>query len=216
MAIAEELQIIIDAKVASAVRDLKKVDTQVGKTEKSAKSMSKAFIKQGLAMAGVGLSIGALVKGVKAMTDAYTIQEQAEASLQAAITATGKEAEISVTEMGSYASSLQELTLFGDEAILSGQALLQSLADLNQDGLKQVTPAVLDFATATGMNLQAAMSLVGKTLGSSTNALTRYGIEIDMTLSESEKLEAITAGLTDKFGGMAMAAADTASGGVTN
>ncbi len=98
---------------------------------------------------------------------------------------------------------------------LSGQALLQSLADLDQDGLQSVTPAVLDFATAMKVDVQTAMSLVGKTIGSSTNALTRYGIEIDTSGTKAEKLAQVTQALTDKFGGMAEAAADTATGSLT-
>ena len=139
-------------------------------------------------------------------------QAKAEASLTNAIRATGKEAQISVKELSAYASALQNVTTFGDEAQLSALALVQQLADLNQDGLKAVLPRLLDFSTAMGVDLQTAASLVGKTLGSTTNALSRYGIEIDATADPTTKLTQLTAALEDKFGGAAEAAAKAGLG----
>lgn len=206
---AEEVRIIVDAATDKAIKGLKN-------TDKQSNSLFNSFKK----LAGP-LAVGAVVAGfvkatkvAKELIDAYSVQEQAETALTAAIKATGREGEITLTSMKDYASSLQEVTLFGDEAILSGQALLQSLADLDQEGLQTVTPHVLDFATAMGVDVKSAMSLVGKTLGSSTNALARYGIEIDTSLSKSEKLAQLTEQLESKFGGMAEAAGDTATGDI--
>lgn len=58
MAIAEELQIIIDAKVTQAVRDLKKVQKGMGDNEKSALTLGKAF----RTLAGP-LALGAVIAG---------------------------------------------------------------------------------------------------------------------------------------------------------
>ena len=185
------------------------LDKSVDGSEKTVKSFSKIAIAS---YAAVGVAVVALSKKY---VKAFGVQEKAETALKAAIKATGKESKISVSRMKEYASSLQEVTLFGDEAILSGQALLQSLADLNEKGLKEITPNILDFAQATGMNLEAAMSLVGKTLGSSTNALARYGIEIDTSGTKSEKLAQLSEVLQSKFGGAAEAAGDMASGDLT-
>lgn len=172
----------------------------------------KSILKYAAGVTAAVAAVAGMVKISKELLDAYSVQETAENNLMAAIKATGKESIISMDAMKDYASSLQDVTLYGDEAILSGQSLLQSLADLDQDGLQEVTPHVLDFATAMGIDLKSAMSLVGKTLGSSTNALGRYGIEIDMSGSKSEKLAELTQALTDKFGGMAEAAGNTSTG----
>ena len=165
--------------------------------------------------AGITAAIAVVRKMVKVAKDleqAFFKQEKAEAKLASAIRATGKETSISITRMKLLASSLQEVTTFGDEATLSAMAMLQQLADLTQDGLEKVTPAVLDFAAAMDIDLQTAATLIGKTLGSSTNALTRYGVEVDMSGTKSEKLAAITQALNDKFGGTAVALGQTAFG----
>ena len=165
--------------------------------------------------AGIGAAILVAKKLVKVgadMVNAYAEQESAEARLAVAIRSTGREAEINQKALQDMASSLQQVTRFGDEATISAMAMLQQLGNLDEEGLKKVTPAMLDFAEAQGVSLQTAAQLIGKTLGSTTNALTRYGVMLDATAPASEKLAAITQGLNDKFGGTAEAVGATTQG----
>lgn len=148
------------------------------------------------------------------MVRAFGVQEQAQAKLEAAIKATGREAEISADSMFAYASSLQDVTTFGDEAIISATAMLQSFANLDEQGLQKVLPSLLDFSTALDLDLGTAATLIGKTLGSSTNALSRYGIELDTSADLTTKLAGLTTQLEEKFGGMAEKLAQTESGGL--
>ena len=141
-------------------------------------------------------------------------QLQAEAALANAIKATGRQAQINVDSLKAYASGLQEITTYGDEAQLQALALVQQLANLDEDGLKKVLPGILDFSSAMGVDLQTAASLVGKTLGSTTNALSRYGIELDATAPQTQKLAALTDALTSKFGGAAEVAAKAGASSV--
>ena len=181
-----------------------------GKTKSTGASMVAGFAAVGVAVAVVGKVIQGAIRLVRDLESAYFEQEKAETALRAAIAATGRSAEISAQAIGDYAASLQKVTVFGDEAIISATALLQQLANLDERGLKRVIPSVLDFATALGVSLETAASLVGKTIGSSTNALTRYGVEVDMSLSKSDKLAAVISGLEEKFGGLAEAIGETA------
>ena len=52
-------------------------------------------------------------------------------------------------------------------------------------------------------DLKSAGLLVAKSFGSSTNALSRYGIEIDSSASQQEKIIQIADQLDSKFGGLA-------------
>ena len=180
----------------------------VTKTDKSQKSLLKYAAVVGVA----ALAVKGLVAIGKKLVEAYKVQEQAEAKFIGALRATGTEALVSTKNFFALASSLQQVTLYGDEATIEATALLQSLAKLSDEGLEKLVPLMQDFATGTKMNLNAAMSLAGKTIGSTTNALTRYGIEVDMTGTKEEKLAELTERLTIKFGGMAKAVADTATG----
>ena len=67
MAVAEELQIIIDAKVSQAVKNLKQVDKTLGNTGKQASKMGDVFKK----LAGP-VALGAVVAGTIKMGLAFS------------------------------------------------------------------------------------------------------------------------------------------------
>jgi len=216
--IAEELKLVIKTEVAKAVRDIKKFKTETDKA-KTATGKLKDHLGKFAKLLKTGFGIGVAVMAIRRMTqsmrqlvDAYGIQEQAEQGFRAALMATGRAAEISSGGIFQFASELQKVTTYGDEATLAAMTLVQSLANLDEKGLRQVTPAMQDFATGMGVDLQTAASLIGKTLGSTTNALSRYGIVLDATAPKQEKVEALTKALTEKFGGMSAAMAETATG----
>ena len=190
-----------------AARDEVYIDI-IAETKKSVKSMMK--MAAGITAAIV--IVKKLYKSMKELEEIYFKQEKAEAMFAAALKATGTEAEVSAKSFFNFSSELQAVTIYGDEAIISATSLLQSLAKLNDQGLKKIVPLMLDFATGMKIDLNTAMSLVGKTLGSTTNALARYGIVIDMSLSKEEKLVQLTEQLQQSFGGMAVAMGDTAYG----
>lgn len=171
-----------------------------------------SMLAYGAAVAAAVVVIKKLISVGTDLVKVYGEQEQAERKLAAAIKATGNAAAFNQTALQQLASDLQQVTIYGDEATLSAMAMLQQLSNLTQQGLMMVTPAVMDFAAAMSLDLETAASLVGKTLGSATNALTRYGVEIDMTVSPTEKLIQLTQKLNEKFGGMAKAMADTTLG----
>ena len=202
--------------LGSAVLELKTDSTGLVRGlregKRSAEDLQRTFRKVGEAATRLGrtLSLSITVPLTAAATAFIVLadkQIQAEAALTNAIRATGREAEISVDALKDFTSELQDVTTFGDEAQLSALALTQQLANLDQAGLQAVLPGMLDFASAMGVDLQTAASLFGKTLGSSTNALTRYGIELDTAASPTEKLAQLTLALEERFGGAAAAAA---------
>jgi len=155
------------------------------------------------------------VKVVKNLTDAYSEQQDAIIKMESALKATGQYTPQLSAEIQELASQLQTTSVYGDEATLAATALLQSLGNLSAEGLKQAIPLVQDLAAGMGIDLETAASLVGKTLGSSTNALSRYGIVLDATAEPSEKLAQLTEQVNSKFGGMAEALGSTFRGKLT-
>jgi hypothetical protein len=118
-------------------------------------------------------------------------------------------------ELQDLAKQLQSTTTYGDELTLSATAMLQSLGELDEEMLKRAIPAVQDLATSLFKgDMNTAASMFAKVVGSSTNALSRYGIEIDMSASKSEKFEEIMKKVNEKFGGRSAELADSYTGTV--
>ena len=150
---------------------------------------------------GIGLVTSSLVRMVKMFAE----QENSVIKMARVF---GTDAADSLDK---YSSSLQEVTTFGDEVINSVMATIGSFG-ANEDQTKALTKASLDLASGLEMDVNSAALLIAKTFGSSTNALSRYGIEVDSAMSQQEKLTAITEGVSDKFGGLAEVMALTTSG----
>lgn len=163
--------------------------------------------------AGKILSVGLtapLVAFAAKSVQAFNIQAQAEQQLLVAL---GNRADVQ-QRLIQQAGELQNQTLFGDEETIKAQALIAAFVK-EEEAIKRVIPLVQDMAQAKGMNLASAADLVAKTLGSSTNAMGRYGIEVTGAVGSSERLETLTKGLSEAFGGTAKAAALAGTGGIT-
>lgn len=103
------------------------------------------------------------------------------------------------------ANDLQAVTTFEDDAIKAAQASMQ--AYLGQTKItKELMQATLDLAAAKHIDLASAAEMVGKSIGTQTNALARQGIELDKNATSSQKMAIIVQSLGDKFGGQAEAA----------
>ena len=184
----------------------------VDSAKKGTGSLTDAVKRYGVEMAAVAVVAAAVIRVVKDLTEAYFEQERAIAGMEAALKATGTYTPELSRDIQELASGLQTVSVYGDEATIAATGMLQSLAKLSDDGLMQAIPLVHDLAAGMGLDLVTAASLIGKTLGSTTNALSRYGIVLDATAPASEKLIALTEQINSSFGGMAEAMGDTAAG----
>jgi len=150
------------------------------------------------------VAFGAMVYGLNQATKAAAEQQTAELNLAQAMIKTGQYTDENYKSNLALASSLQEVTKFGDEAIIASQAILSTFIK-EADTVKQLTPLVLDLATAKGMDLSSAAFLVSKSIGSSTNALARYGIEIEGAAGSSQRAQSAITALSNLFAGKAQA-----------
>ena len=128
-----------------------------------------ATLRSKLLLYSFAVSLGTMA--MAKLFSKFIEQEKAEKQLE---TALGKTSSALLNQ----ASALQQITTFGDEAIIGVQALIGSFTD-DEEAIKSATKATLDLAAAKGMDLKAGGDLVSKTLGSSTNSLSRYGVEVE-------------------------------------
>ena len=131
---------------------------------------------------------------------AFDEQIKAETKLRTSL----KGNEEAYKSLKNQAQQLQKVTLFGDEATMEAQGFLAQLG-LNEAAIIQLTPLIQDFATAQGVGLGDAAKLVAKSVGSSTNALSRYGIQIEGEVGTTERLNSAVNALSTAFGGQAEA-----------
>ena len=140
-------------------------------------------------------------------------QERVVNSLNQALKNQGIFTRATTKALQDQASALQKVTTFGDEAIIALQTMLINFGVMPKD-IDRVTRATLDMAVATGMDLNTAGNLLARSLGSSTNALARYGIEITGAVGSTERLDTAIKNISDKFGGQATAKTEIMLGSI--
>lgn len=180
-------------------KNLKSVDKEVKKTSKSFSTLAKATV--GL------LALNQVNRFAKESIRLFNEQARVEKSLEVAL---GRVS----TELLNQATALQQLTLFGDEQTIQAQAFFAQMG-LEEDQIKRLIPITQDFAAAKGIDLKTASDLVAKSVGSSTNALSRYGIVIEGAAGSQDRVTSAVNALSDAFGGQAQAAALAGSGSLT-
>lgn len=195
---ASKKSLLIDVKEKGskkAERNIKSLSGSLGK-------LSKGVI----ASAGAYFGARGLISAVKGSIEAYGKQELAEKKLTTALGFTSK-------ALLEQASALQQLSMFGDEDIIMMQSMFASFGQ-TEEQIKELTSATLDLASGMGLDLRTAGDLVAKTIGSSTNAMSRYGVEVTGAVGSTERLETLTGNIARLFGGQAKAQAETMTGAI--
>lgn len=169
---------------------------------------------KGFDLVGKGISsvIGFLKDGVSASADT----QAAFNSLNQALANTGKFSEESSKQLKEFANGLQDITTFGDDAILRSSALIQSLGNLSTQGLQRATVAAADFATVLGTDIESASRLLGQAAQGNVGVLSRYIGKVEEGKTATESFENALAKIEAKFGGAAQAQLNTFSGAFAN
>ena len=128
---ANNITIKIASDVSSAVSGINQVNQKLDqlqatneKTRKSLAAISAGFTAVTSAVGIVANAISVVVDLGKDLTNAYTLQEQAEIRLQSVLKATQNAVGMSAGEMLELADSLQKVTTYSDQEILAVEQML--------------------------------------------------------------------------------------------
>lgn len=114
-----------------------------------------------LSILGLGIvtALRAVRRAIQAVTDAAGEQQRALAAVARRIEGLGDATELSTPSLARMASEFQDVTTFGDEAVLEMQAILLTFRELGGVGeaeFRRVTETVLDMAAAMGIDAPSA------------------------------------------------------------
>ncbi len=202
----------IEADTKQARSSLGKLDKSLDKTTKTTGGLGGAFSKFTVGLAAAGIGIAAFTSFLRSAFAAAKEQELAIAALDAQLKGLGA-ASIGVSQaLQAQASALQNVSLEGDETIIKAQATI-AIFTKEEEEIKALTAAALDLSAALGLSLESSAQLLGKTLGSATNALSRYGVAVEGAVGSTERFSSLMEGLS-KFTGAAEASVNTFAGQV--
>jgi hypothetical protein len=180
----------------------KGLDTAKQKTN----SFGDGIKKIGGIIAGA-FAVGAIINFAKSSVLAYDESEKAATRLLTALKG-NKEITQSLIQL---AAEKQKTTLFEDDETINAMSLVAAFVK-EEIQIKKLIPLIQDFASAKSIDLASAANIVGKSIGSSTNALGRYGVEISGAAGSTQRFESAMSGLSARFEGQASALAKVGLG----
>ena len=185
-------------------------------------------IKKGFKLAAVATAAAgsaAIAFGVSSVKS-FQESENAVAQLNAVLKSTKGVAGVTAKSAINLANSLQKVTKFSDEEVISAENMLLTFTKIGKDIFPKATKTVLDMSTALGQDTKASAIQLGKALQDpilGITALRRVGVNFSKDQKEvvknlvetgrsAEAQRLILKELNTEFGGSAEAAGKTFSG----
>lgn len=205
------------------IKGVDEVSKTVVVSTASLQKMGKNMMKVGGAMT-VGMTVP-IVAGFNSMISAAMESESELAELNAVLESTKGVSGMTAEALMAQADALQQVTKFGDEAIIGGQSMLLTFTNIGKEVFPAATVAMLNMAEKFGSIDQASIQL-GKALNDpilGVTALRRVGIQLSEAQEEQIKKfvevgdvasaqKIILGELETQFGGLAEAAGQTTAG----
>lgn len=191
------------------VARLDKIEKQLSGLEKTAKKQGED-IGESLG-GGISIGLGKIAAIATTILGAFSFKKaideaiHAEKSikiLNASLANAGNFTEEASKNFENFAKSLQAVTNFSDDLIISNASVLASIGRLSGEGLERATKAALDFASSGRIGVEGAFDAIAKAANGSFGAFSRYGIKVDENLSQSQKFEQVLKQLESRFGGL--------------
>lgn len=174
----------------------------------------------------ISAALGAAV--MKSAVDAWMRQEEAIKQVESRLKSTGGVAGQTSQGLQAMAAQLQQITTFGDEAVLEMQSMLLTFTNIRGTIFEDTTLAALNLSTAMGQDLKTSVLQLGKALNDPIRGVTSLsdaGVQFSTTQREQIKVlvesgqtmaaqRVILKELETQFGGAAKAARDTLGGAI--
>jgi hypothetical protein len=220
---ADELIIKIGAKVEDATKGIQEVRKQLENlnqtvTTKGALASFIGNLGSTVTMKAFSLVADGLSEMKALMIESVEAAAEAEVSLNkfnTALALSGKYSKEASKDFTEFAASLQETTTVEDDAVLKAGALIQSLGNLSNEGLKKATTAAVNLSSALGIDLMTASNLIGKAAVGNTQMFQRYGIIVRQTGDDAKDFAGLLDQISSRFGGAAQAELMTYQGAMT-
>ena len=208
--ISKNMDNIVSNVRNSADQIMRKNEEQISSNNllgKSANELAASWDVAKIAVSGLVSAMGAMeifnvvkdfIKETAIVGVEYNkMQAQMKASLGFTSAALSEESEALAKEFNMKESTITQV-----------QHLLSEYTK-NEDQIKRLTPAVLNLASALGVDFNTAALQVAKSISSSNDTIGRYKVHIDGAADSSERIESIITALNTKFEGQAKAVGET-------
>lgn len=194
-------QVRLEKGARAYERAAKKINKESLLGVKNNRLLSNSFATIRSKMLLASFAAGLFASSIGRLARLYGEQERAQQKLSIQLGGTSR-------QLLEFASAQQQVTRFGDEVTVSAMATAAAYTK-NQDEIQALTKAAMDYAIFSGQDLNSSVELISKSIFSSTNALSRYGIQFTGTAGSADRFNNALDAVREKAGGLAEGEAGT-------
>lgn len=219
---------VLDKRAQAAAREanklndrLKEIDTSVGISNRRVGSYNETMEKFSsklknaatnfLALIGV-VGVGDFFKGA---IDEFLTMDKNVRLLQNTLNNLGIPQAFDRIK-GSADRLAKQFEYLDNDDILKTFQQLAVYGKLTEDQINDLIPVIIDFAAATGQDLNSATTVITRALEGNGKALKEYGINMKDAKSTTEALDIVMTQLAPKVRGVGKAFGDSAEGGLAS
>ncbi|MGB3073918.1 MAG: hypothetical protein WBB36_01285, partial [Chitinophagales bacterium] len=193
----------------AAISAGKKTGDSFKDAAKSVESSSSVFSKVAAFIVSA-LAVERVIAFGKESVKAFQEAELNAQKLKSAVSANGG-LQADFENLIKQSQELQKVTVFSDDSIQQAQTLALQFG-LTSEQVHGLIPLITDFASATGQDLNSALSAVLRGVEGNAKALKIYGIQVDSSKGKAENFASIQEQITKKFAGQAQVIGETSAG----
>lgn len=172
-------------------------------------NLGSNLVSKGFSLMADGFK--AIVGSVGEVISAASEQQKTLNELNTALALSGRYSKKASEDFQAFASSIQNSTGIGDDAIVALGARIQTIARLTEKELQRATLATVDLSAALGIDLDSAGRMVAKAIEGNVTAFNRYGIQIQKAKDEGQQFNNVMNALS-AFAGTAESKLNTFAG----
>lgn len=185
--------------------DSSEADKKVGK---SFAEMAKSAVKLGAAIFVAKKAFDVITTTFRESIDAASLADSTTLNMAASFARAGEDVRQATDDFLEFADTMQSITGISDEVFQDVGVLGASFGLVGED-LKRATIAATDLAKVMGTDVKSAMTRLVASVERGVSGFARYGITMTKTADKGERLDSLLGSINAKFGGAALAAAQS-------
>jgi len=186
MAVIGEVAVNLVARTAALEKGLNTAGAKVAQ-------FAQRFGRFALATGAAALSFEGIRRAVSFTVGEFAKADEAANKLRATLATIGPTASAQFNRIDAAAKNIQNVTPFGDEEVLLAITRFTQLTQITGKELDTIIPAAVGLSVVMDTDLKSAFEAMAKAVQGNFSAFGRYGIVLESTMSDQEKLNSIIA-----------------------
>lgn len=188
-----------------------KVKADTKDAEKDIEGLGSKFSTIGKTITAAASALAIKELFTKAIDEAKEAEE-ATKGFANALALAGKYSEQAVKSFDEFAKTLERTTGISGDLITKNAALLVSVGRLSGEGLERATKAALDLSAGLQIDVSSAFDIMTKAANGNVMSLSKYGLEVEKTATDSQKFASALGFVESRFKGLAATNIDSFAG----